>query len=278
MTGFRKNVATTCRIALITVLLMVMGTVLTGQAHTLSLSTVVADVPDSAGNAVSTALRPISSLGAHTLFVQSEGRGATPAVTKPVTTQKTGSVLLVFNGGYNGNSGHPVDSYSNRWTPLGAAVPYKNGYGDSFDVKAYIARSASGGPNHTVSIAKTANPAGEISIPFVEIRQAGILKDVVQNYAPTGFVMTSGNVTTTGPATLIAFWWGDGAVTRMTAVPNNGFAVIDSFLQLPDNSAVQCAVAFRQVSRPGTYNVSWMGAPVQGAILWLFAFQPKGTG
>lgn len=276
MTGFRKNTATTCRIGLIAALLL--GAILAVHAHKVSLPDIVADVPDSADIAPSATLRTIPSLGAHTLFVQSEGRGVTPAVTQPVTTQKSGSVLLVFNGGYNGNSGHPVDSYSNRWRSLGSAVPYKNGYGDSFDVKAYIARSARGGPNHTVSITKAANPAGEISIPFVEIRQAGMLKDVVQNYAPTGFVTTSGNVTTTGPATLIAFWWGDGGVKRMTAVPNNGFAVIDRFLQLPDNSAVQCAVAFRQVSKPGTYNVSWMGAPVQGAILWLFAFQSEGAG
>jgi hypothetical protein len=85
--------------------------------------------------------------------------------------------------------------------------------------------------------------------------------------------MTSGRVTTTGPAVLVAMWWGDGGVKRMTAVPNNGFAVIDSFLKLPDNSGVQCAVAFKQVSAAGSYDVSWTGVPVQGAILWLFAFQ-----
>jgi hypothetical protein len=82
-------------------------------------------------------------------------------------------------------------------------------------------------------------------------------------------------VTTTGPATLIAVWWGDGGVKRMTAVPNNGFAVIDSYLMLPDNSGVQCAVAYKQVAAAGTYNVSWAGAPAQGAILWLLAFQSK---
>ena len=61
----------------------------------------------------------------------------------------------------------------------------------------------------------------------------------------------------------------------MTAVPNNGFSVIDSFLKLPDNSGVQCAVAYKQVATAGTYNVSWTGAPIQGAILWLFAFQSR---
>ncbi|MGH8156932.1 MAG: hypothetical protein ACREPQ_02325 [Rhodanobacter sp.] len=214
-------------------------------------------------------------MGAHTLLAQSEGLGTNPAVTAALTTQPTGSSLIVFNGGYSDNAAPPVDSYANHWKPLGGAVPYGNGYGDRFDVKAYVALTAKGGANHTVTIDKSANAAGEISVPFIEIRQAGILQDVVQNYAATGLVLTSGSVTTTGPATLVAVWWGDGGVKRMTAVPNNGFTVIDSFLKLPDNSGVQCAVASRQVSAAGTYNVSWIGAPVQGAILWLFAFQSK---
>lgn len=215
-----------------------------------------------------------SSLGAHTLLVQSEGLGASPAITAPIATQPSGSALIVFNGGYSENAAPPVDSYSNRWKQLGRPVTYGNGY-DGFNVKAYVALSATGGPNHTVSIVKKANPAGEISVPFIEVRQAVDLQDVAQNYAGTGLVLTSGSVTTTGPATLVAVWWGDGGVKRMTAVPNNGFSVIDSFLRLPDNSGVQCAVAYRQVATAGTYNVSWIGAPIQGAILWLFAFQSR---
>ena len=217
---------------------------------------------------------PPSSLGAHTLLVQSEGLGESPATAAPITTQPNGSALIVFNGGYSGNAAPPVDSYSNKWKQLGRSVTYGNGY-DGFDVKAYVALSAKGGPHHTVSIFKHANATGEISVPFIEVRQAGVLRDVAQNYAASGLVLTSGSVTTTGPATLVALWWGDGGVTRMTAVPNNGFSVIDSFLKLPDNSGVQCAVAYKQVATAGTYNVSWIGAPIQGAILWLFAFQSR---
>jgi hypothetical protein len=215
------------------------------------------------------------SLGAHTLLTQSEGLGTTPAVTAPITTQSNGSSLIVFNGGYSRNAERPVDTYSNDWKQLGSNVPFGNGYGDRFNVKAYVALSAKGGANHAVTFVKNGFAAGEISVPFIEIKQAGVLQDVAQNYAPTGQLLTSGSVTTTGPATLIAVWWGDGGLKRMTAVPNNGFAVIDSYLTLPDNSGVQCAVAFKQVSAAGTYNVSWIGAPVQGAILWLFAFQSK---
>lgn len=214
-----------------------------------------------------------AELGGHTLLAQSEGMGVSPAITEPIDTQPGGSTLIVFNGGYSSNDAPPVDSYANRWKQLGTTVPYGNGYGDRFDVKAYIAIAAKGGARHTVSFAKPGNATGEMSVPFIEIKQAGVLKDVAQNYAPAALTLHSDSVKTTGPATLIAVWWGDGGAKRMTAVPTNGFTVIDSYLKLPDNSGVQCAVAFKHVDAAGTYDVSWIGAPIQGAILWLFAFQ-----
>ncbi|MCW8807810.1 MAG: hypothetical protein OQK79_06810 [Rhodanobacter sp.] len=235
-------------------------------------------------------------LGAHTLLAQADGRGVSPAVTAPITTQHDGSSLLVLSGGFASNAASPTDTYSNTWTQQGDSVVY-DGYEGRFDVKAYVSLSARGGRGHAVSIAKNGNATGEITIPFIEIMHADVLQDVAENYpAPrvadrvSGKVarilrrltladpgptvsLTSGNVTTTGPATLIAVWWGDGFVYDMSAVPGDGFTVIDRFLHLPPDSGVQCAVASRQVSRAGTYHVTWKGSPAQGAILWLFAFQ-----
>jgi len=79
-------------------------------------------------------------------------------------------------------------------------------------------------------------------------------------------------VTTTGPATLVAFWWGDAPPPMVkTAVPNNGFTVIDSFLD--EGELVQCAVAVKNVAAAGTYDVTWVATPAQGAQLWLIAIQ-----
>ncbi len=247
-------------------------------------------------NAVAATGAQTPTLGTHTLLVQTEGTGASPAVSLPITTQANGSSLLALVSSYASNSDGPADRYANRWTQIGRAVVYR-GYEGRFDARAYVAMSAKGGPGHTVSVVKRGRAAGEISVPFIEIRGANKLQDVAQNYrAPslaervinklrrvwrrlTGVsigssaVRTSGAVTTTGPATLVAVWWGDGRILRMTAVPDNGFKVIDSLLELPPNSGVQCAVAFKQVAAAGTYDVSWSGTPAQGAILWLFAFQ-----
>ncbi len=236
------------------------------------------------------------SLGAHTLLSQSDGKGVNPALSAPITTQATDSSLLVLVGGFASNASMPSDSYGNTWTRQDPVIAY-HGYSGRFNTAAYVALSAKGGAAHRLRLAKDGEEAGEITAPFIEIRNAGVLQDVAYNYPLPDLVttlagkvrrawsdgsdnggsaeLTSGSVTTTGPATLVAVWWGDAYVYRMTAVPNNGFKVIDRFLELPPNSGVQCAVAVKQVDRAGTYQVTWSGAPAQGAILWLFAFQAK---
>lgn len=218
------------------------------------------------------ATEPGPSLGAHVFLGQGEGLGTDPAVTPPMDTAATGSVFIAFNAGYASNDGSLKDTYGNRWKSLGRAMTYAN-YGDRFDVKAYVALTAKGGTGHRISIAKAGEPKGELSLPFIEVRNATRVQAFAQNYADPAFEVTSKEITVDGPATLLAFWWGDGGVKRMTATPGDGFTLIDSFLQLPDESGVQGAVAWRQVDKAGTYQVHWTVAPVQGAALWIIAIR-----
>lgn len=218
----------------------------------------------------------LPTIGEHSLIGQEEGHGVSPIVAPALLTQQSGSALLAFNAGYASNDLPPKDTYGNRWKQLGGRVVYR-GYDNRFDVKAYLAMPAKGGPGHTVSIEKTGNPAGELTLPFIEIRNADVLQDVAQNYPPLGPEITSGNVTTTGPATLIAVWWGDGPFKQNQAEPQDGFTVIERFVRLPEDSAVQCVVAYKDVDRAGTYHVTWTNAPPQSAPLWLFAFQSRGA-
>ncbi|MEO7324370.1 MAG: hypothetical protein ABIW82_06045 [Dokdonella sp.] len=213
-----------------------------------------------------------SSLGSHTLLAHEDGNGPSIATTAPITTAASGSSLIAFSAGYTDNDQPPTDSESNTWAPLGSPVVYR-GYNGEFNVKAYLALHATGGPVHTVTIAKNGVPAGEITIPFIEIRQSDVLQSVAQNYPLASTTLTSGDVTTTGPATLVAVWWGDATGLHHSALPDNGFTIIENFVDLPPNSAVQCVVAYREVSASGTYHVSWTTSPSQGAPLWLFAFQ-----
>jgi hypothetical protein len=230
-------------------------------------------LPQSAGPEVAA----VPSLGAHTLLGQEDGFGANPAVTEPINTQPSGSSFLVFNAGYVSNSDAPTDNKGNAWSPLGAPVVY-HGYDGAYNVKAYTALDGHGGAGHVVTIFKNGNANGELTLPFIEVRDAAVIVDSAQVYADAAPQVSSGSVTTTGPAVLVALWWGDGFFLQQTAVPGNGFTVIDEFLDLPPNSAVQCAVAYREVATAGTYHVTWTQSPEQGAILWLIALQgPGGT-
>jgi hypothetical protein len=213
------------------------------------------------------------SLGAHVLVTQSEGKGVSPVRSPPLTTDAHDSALLVLSAGYSSNHGRPADSYGNRFRQVGGYVAYANEYGDRFDTQAFLATPARGGNDHVLTLDKPGDAAGEISIVFAQIRHAGGLKDFYATAVRDGAVVSSGAVTTTGPATLIAVWLGDGGVKQMQATPADGFTTIDSYLMLPDNSGVQCAVAWRQVDTAGTWHVHWTATPVQGAVLWLFAFQ-----
>jgi len=212
------------------------------------------------------------TLGAHVFLGQGEGLGTDPAVSPAMDTAPAGSVLIAFNAGYASNQGAPRDTYQNRWKALGAAETYAE-YGDRFNVKAYVAADARGGTAHTIAVAKPGEPNGEISLPFVEVRNASRVQAFAQNYADPALVVASKEITVDGPATLLAFWWGGGGVKRMTATPGDGFTLIDSFLELPDESGVQGAVAWRQVEQAGTYRVHWTAAPVQGAALWIIAIR-----
>ena len=216
------------------------------------------------------------TVGVHTLYWEEEANGADPATTSPINTQASGSSLVAFTAGYASNTGGPADTYSNTWTHAGTEV--YTGWSGVFDVRGYYVEVAAGGSSHTVTFQKDGQPAGEITIPFVEIKNAGELVDYAQNYPASGSPLTSGSVTTTGPALLVAFWWGDAGGLTHDASPNNGFTLIEEFGDLPPNSAVQCFVAVKEVSAAGTYDVTWTETPDQGAPLWLFAFQNTSGG
>lgn len=212
-----------------------------------------------------------ATLGVHTLVGQEDGRADAVARTRPMLTEPRGSSFVAFSAGFASNVEAPMDNMRNTWAPLGAPVVY-HGYDGAFDVRAFVVLDGRGGAGHRVEIRKPGMPAGELTMPVVEIRDAGRLVAQSQVYAAAGGRLTSGTVTTDGPAVLVAFWWGDGRGLTHDAIPDNQFTLIESFTKLPPNSAVQCAVAVREVTEAGRYDVTWTTSPVQGAALWLFAF------
>lgn len=131
--------------------------------------------------------------------------------------------------------------------------------------------NAVGGPGHLVTVGTPASD--EVTAGVVEVLHGKVVQDFKWNEVlVANHPVKSLSVTTTGPAVLIAYWWGDGGADgNKVAVPNNGFTVLNSVGE-PGN-LVQCFVAAKQVSAAGTYDVTWTSTAPQGAQLWLVAVQ-----
>jgi hypothetical protein len=214
-------------------------------------------------------------LGAHVLLAQNEFAGTSPAVTPPVATQAAGSTLLALSMGWLRNLAPPTDSFGNTWTPMSGPNIY---FSPDFYTALWAVPQAVGGGGHTLSFDKQDYPAGEISMALIEVANGGTV-DMVYALAP-GSNQTPGSLTVDGPATLIAIWGGDSASLDHTAVPDNGFTVIDSYLDFGNagETAVQVAIAARQVTAPGTYTVRWTSNPVQNCACYLIAVRnPQGA-
>ena len=212
-------------------------------------------------------------LGGHVLaFQRYQAPGGVSVVSTPAITTTTGgrSTIVVSAGrGAIAASARPTDNKNLAPYPqLGASHAYTQ-YPTS-GTALYALPGAMGGSGH---VFRTTTPADdEVTLAAVEVVNGTRVQDFQWNEVLAGKPITSLSVTTTGPATLVAFWWGDAGVGGdKTATPNNGFVVIDSILQA--GALVQCAVATRTVSAAGTYSVTWTSTPIQGAQLWLAAIQ-----
>jgi hypothetical protein len=201
---------------------------------------------------------------------------ATSISTPTMTTQASGSTIVVSIGRGDINKFVlPTDSKGNApYQQLGAIETYP-----SFKMSGtglYAFPSAVGGANFTVNTTTGTTSTGqgdEITIAAVEVVGASRIAQFAWNEVKTASNKnTSASVTTTGAATLIAFWWGDGFPGNMSqdATPDSGFTRIDTNA-FEMFSFVQCAVAVKNVTAAGTYNLTWTVVPDQGAQLWLVA-------
>jgi hypothetical protein len=219
-------------------------------------------------------------LGAHVLsyFKLDQEPAALSISTPSMTTKPSGSMILVTVGrGDNTQFVLPTDSKGNApYQQVGTMHAYER-WEDS-GTAVYAFPSIRGGSDFTVTTRRnmpTQPPQrpDEITMAVVEVVDAERIQDYKWNEVQGGNPLTTLSVTTTGPATLVAFWWGDGFPgTPQSATPNNGFTVIDTNAH-ETNSFVQCVVAVKNVSAAGTYNVTWTPTPEQGAQMWLIAVQ-----
>jgi hypothetical protein len=207
--------------------------------------------------------------GAHALsFYRYRAGSPSSIATAPMATHPTGSTIVVAVGRGDATAfALPTDNKGNTAQQLGAMHAYT--MWPTSGTALYAVTPEVGGANYMVST--TTLPDDEITLAAVEVIEGSRIQAYDWNEVTSG-PLTSKTVTTTGPATLIAVWWGDAfAMVDQTATPDNGFVVVDSVLL--SGSLVQSTVAVRNVTAAGAYHVTWTATPVQGAQLWLIAVQ-----
>lgn len=238
----------------------------TGDATSPAPNSFAASPKKLAAGAAATAVAP--QLGAHVLLAQNEFSGTSPAVTPPVATQATGSSFIAVSMGWLSNFANPTDNYNNTWTHISGPNEY---YSPEFYTAVWAAAAGQGGPGHRLSFNKQSYPAGESSTALIEVTNGGRI-DTIYRLGPIAD-QSPGSITVDGPATLIAIWSGDGNGSQHSAVPDNGFTVIDSYLNFvpSTDTAVQVAIASKQVTAAGTYTVRWTSSPAQKCACYLIA-------
>jgi hypothetical protein len=213
--------------------------------------------------------------GAHALsFIKFHAMDSPTVTTTPMATQPSGSTMIVGIGRGDASAFVlPTDNKSGVFQQLGTVHNYVDW--TSSGTALYALPSMTGGDNYTVSATNENlgfSQYDEITLAAVEVVDGSRIQDYQWNEVLNP-PYTSQSVTTTGPATLIAFWWGESAVdSKQKATPDSGFTPIDSIL-VGASALVECAVAFRDVTAADTYNVTWTTMPDQKAQLWLVAVQ-----
>ena len=196
-------------------------------------------------------------------------------------TSTGGGIILasVGRGDFNDFARATVsDNKANgNYGQVGSSHRYTNYTGSGTSL--YAKTAAAGGAGHIVNTTKP-TPGDEVTIVAAEFKNVDTIVDSqwseVANF-PVPVPITSASVTTTGPAILGAFWWGDDSLGNLSMSVSSGWAVLNNTSSLA-SSHVQTASAYRVVSAAGTYSITWSPSTPQGGQLWIVAMQQLGGG
>lgn len=219
------------------------------------------------------------TLGAHAGDWDEDGSGTSPT-SVTINTQVSGSSFAIITftdpGIYTtptenkGNSAKTVlyessGYFAARWAPYG--------------MEYYGIANGAGGSSHTFQFTKT-DTVRESTLIVVEAVGGPVIEDtsiINVDGAGAGVPYSSGTVTTSGPALLVATWGGDAGVgPDQTVNVEAGWEMVESDFRT-GVAYIQAAVAVKYVPAAGTYSVQWTPVTNQGAILALSAHQPVNT-
>lgn len=208
--------------------------------------------------------------------ITDEGSG-THTLVRTVDTQESGSMFVVgvARGQWNSApSEAPTDNKGNTYTRIGDTHTY-DGWPSARTGMYYAI--GDGGADHAWSMQSA--DFDEVTISAVEIIGGRVVRDHSHvERAGGSATITSNSVTTTGPAVLLAYCWGNGNVSTAghTFTPGDGWTKIAPASReawLHENGYIQVSVAYRIVEDAGTYTVTWSSPSNEGGQLYLFAIE-----
>lgn len=228
------------------------------------------------------------SIGAHGIDFQPFPYSDRDALAT-IDTQATGSIVIIAGGGKSSDLGLGwTENKSNTIRKLSAVLDYPDfgGYGTQIGV---TNNPMAGGSGHAFTVQVANEDESTIFVDeAIGARRVSFIHASFNDTSP-GTTVSIGPLVVDGPAVLFAYWFGaspvnppftgtsgphgTGVGTPYTAVPNNGFTVLDANLNNFENGEVQAAAAAKVVSVGGSYSVTWTHSPAQGAELWLVAAQ-----
>lgn len=219
---------------------------------------------------------PPQVLGSN-LVCQKETEG-TADFSATVATGQAGATLLswvgirtaLFAGPVTGNNGN---SHTQQFSQA-----YGNGFTD-YSLKGFRSYAAAGSSNHSVSGTKSSSTAEEVTVALLALSGGTIVDSNVsqQVAAGAGHTFTSGSVTTSGPALLVAAASGDGNVnaTAPTQTWPGDWTVRESVAfgsgDAP-NGHVPLYIATKEVGA-GTHTVDVQVTINEGITIALYAVQ-----
>lgn len=214
------------------------------------------------------------------LTAQKETEG-TASYTATLGISSSGITLLSWVGVRTALfTGPPTGNNSNSYTEEFSQA-YGNGFTD-YSLRGYYSYAAGGGSAHAVTGTKSSSTAEEATIALLALSGGTIVSSsVVQRVAVgAGATLTSGTVTTTGPALLVASCSGDGNVNAtaptQTWPTGDGWTVQQSVAygsaDAP-NGHIPLYIATKEVTIAGDYTVGVQMTINEGATVSLYAVQ-----
>lgn len=222
-----------------------------------------------------------ASLPGHGFAYDFVGAGGSSITTSSFTSQSSGSAILVSVGRgvlSDFSTATVSDSKSNSYSQLTVTGGTSHAYTDwpTSGTACYADLTATGGTSHTVTTSKPTT-SDEVTIFAVEVPEVNTIVDSAWNQNSSGPSTTSSSVTVSGPAKLVAFWWGDDVNGELgPPAASSGWTAVDYTSSLASNHVQGCSF-YREVTA-GTYSITVTPNTSQGGQLYIFALQQVETG